>query len=129
MPARRIRRSLVHPLVQGLVDRKLQIDDRTAAFADEMVVGPDVGVESIVGAAEIDLLDQSLLHQDVKVPVDRTHAEVGKLPLQPFVDPVSRGVPPGRLKQLQDAFPLPASLVPVFSIDVELLISNNRNYS
>ena len=92
-----MRRSLVHPLIQGLIDRELQIHDRTAAFADEMIVRPNVGVEAIVGAAEVNLLDQTLVHKDVEVPVDRAHAEVRELPLQTFVDPVSRGVVSGCL--------------------------------
>ena len=117
MAAHRIRRGLVHPLIQGFIDRKLQIHDRTAALADEVVVRSDVGVETIVGAAEIYLLDQILLDQDVEIPVDCTHAEIRELPLQPFVDPISRGVPSGRPQQLEDSLPLPAPLIPAFTFD------------
>jgi hypothetical protein len=111
MAIRGVRRRLGHPLIQGLVYRQFQIDDRTASFTEKVVMRPDIGIEAIKGAAEIDLLDQPLVHQDVEVSVHRTHTEVGELPLQPFVDPVRRGMPPGTLQQLENSLSLPTPLV------------------
>ena len=108
---RRMRRRPAYPLIQRLVYRQFQVDDRTASLADEMVVRAGIGVETIEGAAEIDLLDQPLFHQDVEISVNRTHAEVREIPLQPFVDPVRRGVSPGTLHKLENSLSLPASLV------------------
>ena len=118
MPARRIGRGLVHPLIQRLVDRELQIDNRSTAFADEVVVGIDVGIKTVIGAAEIDLLDESLINQDVEVPVNRTHTKVRELRLQPFVDPIGRRMPPAPLEQLEDSLPLPAPLVRAVLFDL-----------
>lgn len=70
----------------------------------------DIGVEAVKGAPEIDLLDQSLLDQDVQVAIDRAHAQVGKLPLQLIVDPVGGGMYSRVLQQLENPFPLLASL-------------------
>ena len=118
MTTNSVGRRLVHPLIQGLIDRKLQIYNRTAALAYEVVVGPDVGIEAIERAAEIDLLDQPLLDQNIQVSVHCTHTEVRELPLQPFIDPVRRGMAPRTLQQLQDPLPLPASLVFGVVIDI-----------
>ena len=117
MAVRSVRGDLGHPLIQGLVNRQFQVDDRTASLTDEVVVGPDVGIEAIEGAAEIDFLDQSLIYQDVEVAVDCTHAQVRELPFQPFVYPVCRRMTPRAPQKLEDPLPLPASLVLAASCD------------
>jgi hypothetical protein len=74
MPMSGVRRRLGHPLIQRLVHRQFQIDDRAAPFTDKVVMGSNVGVEAIKGAAEIYLPDQPLIHEDIEVAVHRTHA-------------------------------------------------------
>ena len=102
---------LIDPVVQRIIDRQLQIGDRTATLADEVVVGFGVGIETIEGTAEIDLLCQPLFDQDTEVSIYGAHAQIGKLPLQPFVNPIGRGVPPRTLQQFENSLPLSASLV------------------
>ena len=98
MAVRSIWRGLGHPLIQGLIYRQRQIDDRTTTLTDEVVVSSDVGIEAIEGTAKIDLLDQPQVYQDVEVAVNSTHTQGWKLPFQPFVDPVRRGMAPGTLQ-------------------------------
>jgi hypothetical protein len=105
------RRRSVYLLVQRLVNRQLQIDDRAAALTDKVVVRPDIGVEAIEGAPEINLLDQSLLDQDVEIAIDRTHTQAGKLRFHLIVDPLGGGMPSRVLQQLENPIPLSASLV------------------
>jgi hypothetical protein len=69
--------------VQAALDRKLQIDDCIAPFADEMAVFGDIRVKAVEGAAEGNSADQALLDENSDVSVDGSHTEVGELLLQP----------------------------------------------
>ena len=129
MTASSERRRPVDLLVQPFVYRQLQIDDRAAALTDKVVVRSGIGVEAIEGAAEIDLLYQSLLNQDAEVAIDRTHAQAGKLPLQLIVNPLGGGMSSRVLQQLENLFPLSASLVVGCLFDRRAPLNNNRNHS
>ena len=127
-------RGCVDPAVQGFVDGQLEIDDRSALLADEVVVLSDVGIEAVEGAPEVDLADQLLVQKDVQVPVDRPHAEIREFLLELIVDPVGSGMPARAPQELQDSFPLPAPLVPAAVPDSPRvcdwsLLNNIRNYS
>lgn len=100
-----------NPGVQGIVDGKVEIDYVTAVFADEVIVGIDIRVETVVGTPEIDLSYQALIDQYVQITVHRSHAQLRKLVLQAFVEPVGGRVSSRSPKYLEDAVPLSASLV------------------
>ena len=100
--------------MQRIIHRQGKIRNGAATLAYEMVVWFDVRVIAVKGAAEIDFSDQSLLHEYVQVPVHGAHAQVGKLRLQPVVDPAGGGMRPGILKKLVYPISLSASLVCLF---------------
>ena len=88
MPASPKWRGCTHPLVQSVIDRQLEIRYRSAPFADEVIVGLCVGIETIKGTSEIYLPNEFLLDEDIQIAVYSTHAEIGKLLLHPLKNPV-----------------------------------------
>ena len=82
----------IDSIVQASIDRQLQINDRTTALTDKVVVRSDIGIEAIKSAPKIDLLYQSLLDQDAEITIHRTHAQIGELVPQLIVEPVGGGM-------------------------------------
>lgn len=100
-----------HSIVEGIVDGKVEIDYITTVFADKVIVGINIRIETIVGTSEIDFPYQPLVDQYVQITVHRTHAQPRKLVLESFVEPVGGRVTSCSSKYLEDAVPLSASLV------------------
>jgi len=76
--------------VQFFINRHLQINNRSAPLAYEMVVGIDIRVKPIKCAPEVDPSCQSLLDQYIEIAVHGPGAQAGKLFLEPVVYPYRR---------------------------------------
>ena len=88
MPGHLEPQGLVGPNVQALIRRDIEVDDRIAVLADEVVVGLHIGIEAIKGATKGDPADETLLDEDADVPIDGPQTEVGELLPQLAKQPV-----------------------------------------
>ena len=98
---------LVCLAVEFVVARHFEVLQSATILADQMVVGIDVCFESVVGAAAVQFMDQSLILEDGQIAVDGSQAEFGELGFELFIDPVGRGVLIGGTQYLQDTLALP----------------------
>lgn len=90
---------------------EFEILDRTAVFADEMVMDLDVAVVTCRAAPDGHLLDRAFRNQDLEIPVDGAEGETRKLGQQRLVQPGHRRVPIGGSQHREQPFPL-AGVVP-----------------
>jgi len=115
VPFRPEPRCFVHHFVQRSVNRKIEIKNLTALFADKMIVWFNIRFESVKRAPEIDFSHKTLFYEDVQVPVYRSHAQAGNFLFQPLIDPRGCRVNIRSANDFENSFPLPASFVFFFS--------------
>jgi hypothetical protein len=98
VPAHLESKGLVGPGIQALIGRGIEIDDGIALLADEVIMGPRVGIETIECASKGDPVDASLLDENADVPIDGPQAEVGEFLAELDIQPVRRWVSLRRLQ-------------------------------
>jgi len=59
--------------VQAGIDGKVQIEDGTATITDKVVMGRNICLKAIEGAAKVDLFYEPLIQKDVQVSIDRAY--------------------------------------------------------
>lgn len=97
-------------LVQSLVKRNCKIDDRTAPFADKVIMPVYIRVKTIKGTPEVYFLHETLPDKDIEITVDRSQTKVWKFVFKTAVQPVRRRVRCRRPEQGENFVPLSASL-------------------